>query len=978
MAIEWGAWEGSGNAMRVGIDVDWEVISHIETAATATVKIYTQNNFSWDDDQSLNFGGSIGGSDGFHNGQGDGVVTLRSTKTYTYNYWANEYGSSPGSRTFTAKLSGAYNGITPSKSVTKAIPARPIGSPAAPANVSVQRVGDGTQKVTWTNKSTTGEPWQSIQVQRSRAGGDFFQVGTPWAGATSFSDSSTDADEKYQYRVRAENSVGESAYIWTGLIFTTPSTPTNVHRTGPDSGAGNQVITWSNNSPGYTEYETQVWAAQDGVWSLLATKADGVTSHTHTSPDPTKRWKYRVRHKTTSGVQETLYSPYGSVTDATTGAEETDETQGSTHPPNPPTSLSPNGLTLDPSLAAIFKWTHNPTDATSQTKYEVQHRLVGATAWTSTGAVTSGTSSYTLPKNTYADGDYAEWRVRTWGNDPTASPWSAVVSFSWVLTPIPEDPIKLPVLMNLQNGELEASTTAYELRNYIMRAQTSLSGGGVRAVDATYGVSWSDRFLAIGIGSGQTTMRKGYHDITQPNIRTVSNRALTSELATLTISTASMHMRVGEYIYVSGVGAPFDGFWRVTRTTASTLSYEIPGASNVTSGAAPGGAFLSPRIQGHGRADNWVNSASKIPFASWDALYYELPFGWGAGSTPRKNGVTQVTNKQLTSNVATLTTATPHFYAVGDRLTISGVGSPFDGDFTVTGIDSAGTVSYSVTNANIASTAVTAADALVTPTGKDAFRGNFHQVSYTGADFVVPDNWILLALRNTDLATIEWVNGDTVDPGYDSDSPVFKQALFTSVTDAASTAGNKPAIRVGNTTGDHLRIDGNEIIAMNSDTAVGALNLNVAAAGDVNVSASAGRTELRATETFFTNLDTTTNAANAYLGASGKIYKSTSTRRAKTNIRPLQIDVETLLSLDPHRFNSLLRDDGPDKDYIGFIAEEAEAAGLEEWVERDENDRVIGFQYTSWVVALQEIVRYQRDQIEALDERLVALETKVG
>lgn len=64
-----------------------------------------------------------------------------------------------------------------------------------------------------------------------------------------------------------------------------------------------------------------------------------------------------------------------------------------------------------------------------------------------------------------------------------------------------------------------------------------------------------------------------------------------------------------------------------------------------------------------------------------------------------------VTNKALTSNVATLTTSVAHGMAVGMTVDVSGVGSPFDGSYTITAVTST-TLSYAKTNANIPSAAV--------------------------------------------------------------------------------------------------------------------------------------------------------------------------------------------------------------------------------------------------------------------------------
>lgn len=66
-----------------------------------------------------------------------------------------------------------------------------------------------------------------------------------------------------------------------------------------------------------------------------------------------------------------------------------------------------------------------------------------------------------------------------------------------------------------------------------------------------------------------------------------------------------------------------------------------------------------------------------------------------------------ITNKARTTTVATLTTSAAHGLAVGMVITISGVGAPFDGDFTITTVPSATTFTYTTpTSGTIASTVV--------------------------------------------------------------------------------------------------------------------------------------------------------------------------------------------------------------------------------------------------------------------------------
>lgn len=84
-----------------------------------------------------------------------------------------------------------------------------------------------------------------------------------------------------------------------------------------------------------------------------------------------------------------------------------------------------------------------------------------------------------------------------------------------------------------------------------------------------------------------------------------------------------------------------------------------------------------------------------------------------------------VNNKQLTSNVATLTTSASHGLTNGTFVTISGVGVPFNGSYTVTGTPTLTTFTYSKTATNVGSTAVSpsgsAIYANIDDTGRPAY-----------------------------------------------------------------------------------------------------------------------------------------------------------------------------------------------------------------------------------------------------------------
>lgn len=81
-----------------------------------------------------------------------------------------------------------------------------------------------------------------------------------------------------------------------------------------------------------------------------------------------------------------------------------------------------------------------------------------------------------------------------------------------------------------------------------------------------------------------------------------------------------------------------------------------------------------------------------------------------------------VSNKALTSNVATITTSLPHDFNVGNSITVTGVDATFNGTYVVTAKTST-TVSYAKTATNVTSTVVSPQGAVVeTSSNSEAFE----------------------------------------------------------------------------------------------------------------------------------------------------------------------------------------------------------------------------------------------------------------
>ena len=109
----------------------------------------------------------------------------------------------------------------------------------------------------------------------------------------------------------------------------------------------------------------------------------------------------------------------------------------------------------------------------------------------------------------------------------------------------------------------------------------------------------------------------------------------------------------------------------------------------------------------------------------------------GQATAVGANVSASVTSKALTSNVATLTTATDPALTVGDSVTITGVDSTFNGTYTVTAV-TATTFSYALTHADVA--AATATGTVSHVAGSLTLSGVFNGDSYVDVEFTPVGN----------------------------------------------------------------------------------------------------------------------------------------------------------------------------------------------------------------------------------------------
>jgi hypothetical protein len=195
---------------------------------------------------------------------------------------------------------------------------------------------------------------------------------------------------------------------------------------------------------------------------------------------------------------------------------------------------------------------------------------------------------------------------------------------------------------------------------------------------------------------------KGFYQWYPVSTKSLTNKALTSDLATLTAS--SHGFSVGQTVAITNVDSTFNGTYTISATTAHTFSYAKV-ATGVTSTATTTG------------------TATRGPG-------YSVVSSLDSGTS-----VATVTNKVLTSNVATLTTQAVHGFVVGQEVFVTGVGSPFDGAYNVASVPTTTTFTYTRVADNVTTTSVSSTSALV----QDAYNvpGNINYNADLALDNIV-------------------------------------------------------------------------------------------------------------------------------------------------------------------------------------------------------------------------------------------------
>jgi len=119
---------------------------------------------------------------------------------------------------------------------------------------------------------------------------------------------------------------------------------------------------------------------------------------------------------------------------------------------------------------------------------------------------------------------------------------------------------------------------------------------------------------------------------------------------------------------------------------------------------------------------------------------------------------------------------------------------------------------------------------------------------------------------------------------------------------------------------------------------------------------------------------TTASAANVFINSSAQLQRSTSSLRYKENVQDATHGLSEVLKLRSVTYNG--KNDG-DKVFGGFIAEEVDTAGLNEFVVYDEDGKPDALHYGNMVALMAKAIQEQQAIIEQLKADVAALKGKV-
>ncbi|WP_435175664.1 fibronectin type III domain-containing protein [Halorussus sp. AFM4] len=160
--------------------------------------------------------------------------------------------------------------------------------PSAPSNTSQTIDADDSITVTWTDNSDNED---NFRVQVSEDGSSYSTVATPGANSTSYTYSATPGTNTHRFRVRAENTAGNSSWDYSSTKRT-DATGLAVDATTDSS----VDLSWTgaDDESGYHVYRAEASGSTQSDYTQVADLAAGTSTYSDTGLENGEKYYYRV------------------------------------------------------------------------------------------------------------------------------------------------------------------------------------------------------------------------------------------------------------------------------------------------------------------------------------------------------------------------------------------------------------------------------------------------------------------------------------------------------------------------------------------------------------------------------------------------------------------------------------------------------------------------------------------------------------
>lgn len=285
----------------------------------------------------------------------------------------------------------------------------------------------------------------------------------------------------------------------------------------------------------------------------------------------------------------------------------------------------------------------------------------------------------------------------------------------------------IPVIPETASMNIYESTMPGKTGLYIVRDQVCIWGGIIwsRSYDVV------ERMLSVSASEFTSYFHKRNiwntwsHDFG-------ANTVVSGSTLTVTLQTATYNFPVGSKVKIEFLTTnlfEYNGYYTVA-TSNGVDQFTVTGVS------IPEGTYLDATVYVRVDTYDYVRQLVDEVLADFSGTTFA-----NTEIEPAATDSIQITNKELSANVATITTATDHGIIPTQTVSLYNIDSTFNGVFDVTSTPTANTFTFGLTAANVASTALTTNSMSITSKNITNFVGTL--TTSTNHGFAVGDTVVI-------------------------------------------------------------------------------------------------------------------------------------------------------------------------------------------------------------------------------------------